>query len=75
MIFFLKYFEEKLVTIFLKNEKNSIFGPLFPKYGQMKFLIFKIQATSVFTIRLGFNVFWFVKCMKIRILEIKIISI
>ena len=38
-------------------------------------IVLNLNIKFNFCARLGFNVFWFVKCMKIRNLEIEIISI
>ena len=39
------------------------------------FIVLNLNISFNFCARLGFNVFWFVKCMKIRKSEIEIISI
>ena len=38
-------------------------------------IVLNLTLKFNFCARLGFNVFWFVKCMKIRKLKIEIISI
>ena len=38
-------------------------------------IVLNLNVSFNFCARLGVNVFWFVKCMKIRKLEIEIISI
>ena len=39
------------------------------------YIMLNLNISFNFCARLGFNVIWFVKCMKIRKLEIEIISI
>ena len=64
--------------MFLSIEKLSL--SLCPMWIQIGILICPIIVLDLsikfnFCARLGFNVFWFVKCMKIRKLKIEIISI
>ena len=39
------------------------------------YIVLNLNISFKFCARLGFNVIWFVKCLKIRKLEIEIISI
>ena len=47
-----------------------------PKWNvYLSIIVLNLNMSFNFCARLGFNVIWFVKCMKIRKLEIEIISI
>ena len=58
----------------------SFLHPLCPMWTQSgtficPFIVLNLNINFKFGARLGFNVIWFVKCMKIRKLKIGIISI
>ena len=69
-------FFECLGKMFLSIEKLSL-CPMWVQSGIFicPIIVLNLNISFNFCARLGFNVIWFVKCMKIRKLKIEIISI
>ena len=59
---------------------QSFLHPVYPVLVQSgaficPFIVLNLNISCNVCARLGFNVIWFVKCMKIRILKIEMMSI
>ena len=76
----MKYQNFKVMVEDLTKVFPSFLHPLCPMWAQsgafiFPFIVLNLNISFNFCARLGFNVIWFVKCMKIRKLKIEIISI